>query len=154
STGNVFQSIDLPGLFDRAFRVWDSNLYVQDDFKVSSRLTLNLGFRFERLGNLSDALGRNSDIDYTLLNQNPPASGTLQGFTVPANYNGPLPNGVTKLDTETGLRISGQNTWNPRVGLAWRLAGTERVVLRGGYGTYHQRTTGQPFIQLLTAPPF
>jgi hypothetical protein len=28
------------------------------------------------------------------------------------------------------------------------------LVLRGGYGVYHQRTTGQPFIQLLTAPPF
>ena len=28
------------------------------------------------------------------------------------------------------------------------------MVVRGGYGVYHQRTTGQPFIQLLTAPPF
>lgn len=152
--GNIFETIDLPGLFDRSFRVWDSNLFVQDDFKVSPRLTLNLGFRYERLGNLSDALGRNSDFDYTLANTNPPASGTFQGFTVPSNYKGPLPSGVTKLDTETGLRIAGQNTWDPRVGFAWQVPGSERFVLRGGYGIYHQRTTGQPFIQLLTAPPF
>jgi hypothetical protein len=154
SAGNVFQSVDLPGMFDRAFRVWDSNLYVQDDFKVSGRLTLNVGFRFERLGNLSDALGRNSDFDYSLANPNPPAGGTLQGFTVPSNYTGTVPTGVTKVGSETGLRISGQNTWNPRVGFAWRVPGTERIVLRGGYGMYHQRSTGQPFIQLLTAPPF
>ena len=154
SNGNVFQSIDLPGLFDRAFRVWDSNLFVQDDFKVSRRLTLNLGFRYERLGNLSDALGRNGDFDYTMANQNPPSTGTLQGFTVPSNYTGPLPSGVTRLSTETGQRVSGQNTWNPKLGFAWQLPHTERFVLRGGYGVYHQRTTGQPFIQLLTAPPF
>ncbi|MCU1273095.1 MAG: hypothetical protein JWO48_526, partial [Bryobacterales bacterium] len=82
--GNVFQSIDLPGLFDRSFRVWDSNLYVHDDFKVSRRLTVNIGLRYERLGNLSDALGRNGNFDYTLANPNPPAAGTLQGYTVPS----------------------------------------------------------------------
>jgi hypothetical protein len=154
SNGNVFESVDLPGQFDRAFRVWDSNLFIQDDFKVSRRLTLNIGFRYERLGNLSDALGRNGDFDYTLANPNPPATGTLQGFTVPSNYTGPLPSGVTKLSSDTGQRVTGQNTWNPKFGFAWQLPHTERMVLRGGYGLYHQRTTGQPFIQLLTAPPF
>jgi hypothetical protein len=152
--GNVFETVDLPGLFDRAFRVWDSNLYVQDDIKVSRRLTVNIGLRYERLGNLSDALGRNGDFDYTLANQNPPATGTLAGFTVPSNYTGPLPAGVTKVKTESGLRDYGLNTWNPKLGFAWQLPHTERFVLRGGYGMFHQRTTGQPFIQLLTAPPF
>jgi outer membrane receptor protein involved in Fe transport len=152
--GNVFQTIDLPGLFDRAFRVWDSNLFVQDDFKVSRRLTVNLGFRYERFGNLADDLGRNGDFDYTLANKNPPAAGTLEGYTVPSNYTGPIPAGVAKLSTDTGLRITGQNTWNPRIGFAWQLPRTDRMVLRGGYGVYHQRTTGQPFIQLLTNPPF
>ena len=152
--GNVFQTIDLPGLFDRAFRVWDSSLYVQDDYKVSRRLTVNIGLRFERLGNISDALGRNGDFDYTLADKNPPAAGTLAGYTVPSNFKGTIPAGVTQVGSDTGLRVSGQNTWNPRLGFAWQLPRTERVVLRGGYGMYHQRTTGQPFIQLLTAPPF
>jgi len=152
--GNVFETVDLPGLFDRSFRVWDSNVFVQDDFKVSSRLTVNIGLRYERLGNLSDNNGRNSDFDYTLANPNPPATGTLQGFTVPSNYTGTIPAGVTKVDSETGLRVSGKNTWDPRVGFAWQLPHTDRMVLRGGYGIAHQRTTGQPFIQLLTAPPF
>ncbi len=152
--GNVFQSIDLPGQFDRAFRIWDSDLFLQDDFKISRRLTLNIGLRYERLGNIADAQGHNGNFDYTLANRNPPAAGTLEGFTVPSNYTGPVPSGVTKLDTDTGVRITGQNTWDPRFGFAWQVPGADRVVVRGGYGMYHQRTTGQPFIQLLTAPPF
>jgi hypothetical protein len=152
--GNVFQSIDLPGQFDRAFRVWDSGLFIQDDFKVSRRLTVNIGLRYERLGNIADALGRNGDFDYTKANRNPPAAGTLEGYTVPSNFKGTVPTGVTQVGTDTGLRIAGQNTWDPRIGFAWQAPHTNRVVVRGGYGLYHQRTTGQPFIQLLTSPPF
>ncbi len=147
-------SIDMPGLFDRAFRTWDGNLYVQDDIKLTSRFTANLGFRYERIGAISDALGRNSNLDPTLLNKNPPATGTLQGYVVPSNYTGPLPAGVTKLNNNLGYSGTGQNTINPRIGFAWQLPRTDRFVLRGGYGVYHDQSTGQPFIQLLTNAPF
>ncbi len=152
--GNVYASIDVPGIFDRAFRTWDGDLYVQDDIKVTPRFTANLGFRYERIGDISDALGRNANIDPALLNPNPPASGTLQGYVVPSNYTGPLPAGVTKLNNNLGYSGAGQNTINPRVGFAWELPGMDRFVLRGGYGVYHDQSTGQPFIQLLTDAPF
>jgi Carboxypeptidase regulatory-like domain len=152
--GNVYESVDLPGIFDRAFRTWGGDVYFQDDFKVSRRFTANLGFRFERFGNISDALGRNGNIDPDLINTNPPATGTLQGYVVPSNYTGPLPTGVTKLSNNLGYSGAGQNTLNPRVGFAWELPGTDRFVLRGGYGVYHDQTTGQPFIQMLTNAPF
>jgi Carboxypeptidase regulatory-like domain/TonB-dependent Receptor Plug Domain len=152
--GNVYLSIDLAGLFDRAFRIWNGNLYFQDDIKVTRRLTLNVGLRYERLGDISDGLGRNGDFNYNLANPNPPATGSLAGYVVPSNYTGPLPAGVTKLDNNLGYNGKGQNTWNPRIGFAWQLPRTDRIVLRGGYGMYHDRTTGQPFFQLLTVPPF
>lgn len=152
--GNVYASVDLPGLFDRGFRVWDGNFFIQDDIKVSRRLTVNIGLRYDRLGDISDVLGRNGNFNYFLANPNPPASGTLQGFVVPSNYTGTVPAGVTKLDNNLGYNGTGQNTWNPRAGFAYMLPGTDRFVLRGGYGIYHERTTGQPFIQLLTNPPF
>lgn len=152
--GNVYESVDVPGIFDRAFRTWNGNAWVQDDIKVTRRFTANIGLRFERIGDISDAMGRNGNIDPALLNTSPPAGGTLQGYVVPSNYTGTVPAGVTKLSNNLGYSGAGQNTWNPRIGFAWELPGTDRFVLRAGYGIYHDTTTGQPFIQLLTDPPF
>jgi hypothetical protein len=119
ASSNIFFSTDLPGLFGRAYRVWEAHWYVQDDFKVSPRLTLNLGFRFDRLGHISDSLGRNGSLDPGLLDSNPPASGTLAGFVVPSNYSGDvIPPGVTRSDNEFAVKGKGQDTWNPRMGLA------------------------------------
>jgi hypothetical protein len=151
---NVFLTLDLPGLFDRAFRTWEYNGYAQDDIRLTSRLTLNLGLRFEHLGNLGDELRRNASFDPARANPNPPASGSLDGFIVSDNYHGPLPAGVTRLDNDLAFRGDGQNTWNPRIGFAWQIPPSRRLVLRGGYGVYHQRLTGQPLIQLLLNQPF
>src|SRR5581483_7837010 len=150
---NVLATIDVPGLFDRKYRTWDYDLYAQDDLKLTSRLTFNLGLRFEHLGDLGDELGRNSSFDIHSADPNPPASGTLQGFLVSDNYPGTLPSGVSRLDNNLGIHGDGQNTWNPRIGFAWQLPG-QRMVLRGGYGIYHQRVTGQPLFQLLLNQPF
>ena len=155
ATSNVIGSLDLPGFFDRGWRVWETNGYVQDDFKLTSRLTLNLGFRYDRIGDIADADGRNASFDVRLANPNPPATGTLAGYLVSSNYSGgAIPAGVTKVGNEFGGYGNKQNTWNPRLGFAWRLPHTERFVLRGGYGIYHSRYTGQPFLQLLTGAPF
>lgn len=152
---NLFGSIDLPGVFDRAYRVWEANGYAQDDIKLTHRLTVNVGLRYDRLGDLADTKGRNSSFDASLADKNPPIGGTLAGTTLPSNYSGgAIPAGATQLNNAFGMDGDGQNTWNPRVGFAWRIPHSERFVLRGGYGVYHSRYTGQPFIQLLTAPPF
>jgi hypothetical protein len=148
-------SIDVPGVFGREWRVWDGNAFLQDDYQIARRLTLNLGFRYERQGQLGDNLGRASTFDPTLAIPVPPATGSLQGFIVGSNYSGPpLPAGVIKANTNTALDNDGQNGLEPRVGFAWQLPGISRAVLRGGYGIFFTRTTGEPFIQLLGAPPW
>jgi len=151
---NVLASVDLPGLFDRAWRVWDADLFAQDDLKLTRRLTVNLGFRYERLGGVGDELGRNSTFDFSKANPNPPVTGSLAGFVVPSNFRGAVPSGVTQIGNNLGINGNGQNTINPRVGFAWQLPYTQRFVLRGGYGVYHSRVTGQPTFQLLTNQPF
>src|SRR5207302_9698383 len=79
----------------------------------------------------------------------------LQGFIVASNFSGgAIPAGVIKAGTNTATNNDGQNGWEPRVGFAWQLPGTNRLVLRGGYGLFYTRTTGEPFIQLLGAPPW
>src|SRR5262249_47702313 len=149
---NVIASIDLPGLLDRDWRLNDANAYIQDDIKLTPSFTLNLGVRFERLANLADKLGRNSGFDITQANPNPPAGGTIQGFVVSKNFQGTVPPGVIQLDNRFGIRGDHQNNVGPRIGFAWRPL--HRIVLRGGYGVYYSRATGQPFIQLATSPPF
>jgi Carboxypeptidase regulatory-like domain len=156
---NIFQSQDIPGLFDRMWRINDGNLYVQDDIKLASSFTLNFGVRYERLGQMGDKLGRNGGFDPALANLNPPAGGTLEGFVVSKNFQGTIPAGVTQLDNTFGVRGEHMNNIGPRIGFAWRLPRTvlpftERMALRGGYGIYYSRSTGQPFIQLIASPPF
>ncbi len=151
---NIFLSEDNPGIFDRAYRVWESNAYAQDDFQVTQGLTLNLGFRYDRLGCISDALGRNSTVELSLLDPNPPAGGTIQGTVVPSNYTGPVPPGVTRAKNGCAMDGDGQNTLNPRTGFAWQPQHTTRLVVRGGYGIYHSRYVGQTAVQLLGNSPF
>jgi len=149
-----YETADLPGLTARSWRTWTIAGFVQDDVKLTKRLTVDLGFRYERLGDPADVLGRNSTIDLSLLNPNPPSTGTLAGFVVSSNYPGTPPPGVISSGNEFGIRGDGQNTFDPRVGFAWALPGSDRVVLRGGYGVYRQTITGQPFFQELTDQPF
>ncbi|MGH9907106.1 MAG: carboxypeptidase regulatory-like domain-containing protein [Pyrinomonadaceae bacterium] len=156
---NIFQAVDAPGDLDRSWRIWDGNAYIQDDIKLTSSLTVNLGLRYERIGHLADTGGRNGGFDIALANPNPPAGGSLAGFLVSENFPGTIPAGVTKLDNRFGVRGEGQNNFGPRVGFAWKLPNsflpfTERMVLRGGYGIYQSRATGQPFIQLALGQPF
>jgi carboxypeptidase family protein len=156
---NVFLSLDIPGSLDRAWRLTDGNAYLQDDIKLTKSFTLNLGVRYERLANLGDQLGRNSGFDIALADRNPPAAGTIAGYVVSKNLPGDVPAGVTQLDNTYGIRGEHEHNFGPRIGFAWRLPDsvlplTERMVLRGGYGIYYSRATGQPFIQLAAAPPF
>jgi hypothetical protein len=157
--GNIFLTLDLPGDLDRSWHVFDGNGYIQDDFKVTSSLTLNLGLRYERFGHLADTGGRNSGFDISLANPNPSAGGTLAGFEVSNNYRATIPTGVTQLDNRLGINGDGQDNFGPRVGFAWKLPHTflpftDRMVLRGGYGMYQTRATGQAFLQLATGQPF
>src|SRR5882762_4218750 len=56
--------------------------------------------------------------------------------------------GVLRAHSEFGNAGEGQNTFAPRFGFAWQfLPNTSRFVLRGGYGTYYSRPTGQAFYQ-------
>lgn len=151
---NVLGSVDLPGELGRHFRALDWNAYLQDDIHVTSRFTLNAGFRFERLGDVGEMGGRNSNFNFALANPNPGPAGSLQGFVVANNFPGTVPPGVTKLGNNLAMNGVGQNTINPRVGFAWQLPRSDRVVLRAGYGVYHQRYSGQPIVQTLTNQPW
>jgi carboxypeptidase family protein/TonB-dependent receptor-like protein len=152
---NVFASFDDFGLTDREFRVWEGAAFVQDDYRLRKSFTLNLGLRYERLGQFADQLGRNGSFDISRADPNPPPSGSTAGYVVASNFPGVVPLGVSRANNTYGNDGEGQNTLAPRLGFAWQfLPGSSRLVLRGGYGTYYSRPTGQAFYQNVFGAPF
>ncbi len=123
---------------------------MQDDFKIRSDLTLNLGLRWEYDGLNYDKYGQNTNVWPNLINTVPipgstPATGTLAGFVVPSNYNpalyapptvGGLFQNNKKIPTENSPSLK---NFAPRVGFAWKPLSTDRFVVRGGGGYFYDR---------------
>jgi hypothetical protein len=137
--------------------------FVQDDIKVSPKLTLNLGLRWEYNGLEYDALGNAFEPWVSLMAANPipPATGTFAGYTVASNYasnpnNPPLPSGILVRSVKTLSQDNAPlNNFAPRIGFAWQPFGTNRkVVVRGGAGKFYNLIHGNVF-QIITnsGPP-
>jgi hypothetical protein len=152
---NVFASFDDFGLTQRQYRVWEGAGFLQDDYRIRQSLMLNIGLRYDRLGQFGDTLGRNSSFNINYADANPPASGSVAGYTVASNFPGVPPAGVIRARNTFGNDGAGQNVIAPRIGFAWQiLPTTSRTVLRGGYGSYYSRPTGQAFYQNVFGAPF
>lgn len=152
---NIYQSSDLPGLTDRAIRMTNAAAYVQDDIKVTTKVTVNLGLRYERISQAGDKGGRIAGFNTALADPNPPASGSIDGYIVASNFVGSVPAGVTRASNEFATEGLGQNAIEPRIGFAWQVfGGRHTVALRGGYGMYESPLVGQQFSQNWFLPPF
>ena len=152
---NVYESIDDYGLLNREYRSWEGSAYAQDNYQLSHSLMLSFGLRYERLGQFGDQLGRNSSFDMSKADPNPPPQGSTAGYIVASNFSGATPPGVIRADNTFANNAEGQNTLAPRIGFAWQPSpNTSQLVLRGGYGMYYSRPTGQTFFQSVFGAPF
>jgi hypothetical protein len=152
---NVYASVDDFGLLNREYRAWEASIYGQDNYRITEALTFILGLRYERLGQFSDRLGRNSSFDVSKADPNPPAQGSTAGYIVASNFEGVIPPGVVRADNEFANNANGQDTLAPRIGFAWQLLpNVSQLLLRAGYGMYYSRPTGQAFFQSVFAAPF
>jgi hypothetical protein len=152
---NIYESFEGLGDHARDWRYKDADGFVEDNFSLTKRFTLNLGFRYEHIGALGEARGMAGNVVVSALNPNPPASGSDAGYLVASNYHGPaIPSGVIQGKNTFGINGDGQNTWNPRFGFAYMLPGTDRLVFRGGIGVYHTTPEGQLTLQLSAEQPF
>ena len=150
---NVFSATGSSGIFRKDERYTDFAGFAQDDFKLTPRLTLNMGLRYEIFGAPSDIQGKLPTFDPSIASPSVPASGSLSGFILPANYKGPLPEGVVK-SSHSGLWATNYHDLSPRFGFAARLFNHPLLVLRGGYGVYYDRMSGDLAEQTVGQPPF
>ncbi|MDQ2843704.1 MAG: carboxypeptidase-like regulatory domain-containing protein, partial [Acidobacteriota bacterium] len=107
--------------------------FVEDDWRIASSLTLNLGLAWDMTTPTTEQHGR-------LANYN-----TSTGVIEVANQNGVSSSANVHMDW-TALE--------PRVGAAWKVLGSEKTVLRGGYSLYHDSSWSQGAPGLWQNPPF
>lgn len=129
-------------------------VYVQDDWKVTSRLTLNYGLRWEYHPMFDDRLinGTNFLLDYTSV-----VNGVrVNGASVISNQaafailnpdyqasTAPVPIiTAAQAHIPESLRFSQKTDFAPRVGFAWRPFADGKTVIRGGYGRFIQGSLG------------
>ncbi len=114
--------------------------YVNDDWRVNGRVTLQLGLRYELLWPFIEESGHLVNLDVTPAFT--AAAPVLADTTGP--YNGYFPAALLNTD---------RNNLAPRVGVAWRIG--RGTILRGGFGTsYNNGTYSAIARQLAAQPPF
>jgi len=139
---NISVSTAAPGIRIKSMSMWDRDAYIQDDWKFSPRLTMNLGLRWSGVGMPTDEYGTNVNFDPTRANPNPPASGTFAGYVIPTNFRPAFPQDATQGNNTVGTNKEVLNLFSPRFGFAWKmLPNTNRFLLRGGYGLYFSNQT-------------
>ncbi len=131
--------------------------FAQDDWKVKPNLTLNLGLRWSWIR-------QPVDTEDVLTNFDPSAFDRSKAYQISSANVRVKGTG----DPLNGMIIAGQNspydrrvvespwaTFGPRVGFAWDVAGDGRTAVRGGYGTYFDRTlVGIALQNAFVNPPF
>jgi outer membrane receptor protein involved in Fe transport len=131
---NATENAESPGsLKDRTFNWYTVGVYAQDDWRVTSRLTLNLGLRYEFNTTPREHAGLESSV--VNLYTDPNAVPTI----------GPIINNPSK------------KNFSPRVGFAWDVAGNGKTAVHGAFGLYYDIAAGlgqSVFSQTNGDPPF
>jgi hypothetical protein len=134
--GNPSGYFQQVGNFTRHNFALDEFSFIQDDFRLTSTITLNLGFRLESSGGVSEGANLISNLD-------------------PNNH---TPIGKLGTGPLGGIDIGGDafhRNWNPapRLGIAWN-PGRGRFVFRGGYGIAYDFIYQNPISNVQFSAPF
>jgi hypothetical protein len=138
---------------------WQHEMYAQDDFKISPRVTLYAGVRWSFFGQPTETNGILSNFDPAVYNpaaapKIDPTNGTVVPGTTGWQTNGII---VAGSSSPFGSKIADDHYRNfaPRIGLAWDPFGTGKTSIRAGYGVFFDATLFGIYEQNIFAnPPF
>ena len=140
-------------------RANDFSSFFQDDWKVNSRLTLNLGLRYDYFGPTTETDGHFVGFDPSKATTTPlpavPGCLATCGVAVTGGFvqagNGNLP-GYPKVSD--GLVDPNYKNFGPRIGFAYQATDNGKVVVRGGYGIFFDRPNMRLFNSQLFNMPY
>ena len=138
--GTVHLPVNQPD-FTRSNRYNEWAVYVNDSFRWSPRLVLNLGLRYEYYG-VQHNKNRNLDSNFYF----------GPGNTIQER----IKNGSAQLASNSpvgGLWGKDKNNFAPRVGFAYDLFGDGKTSIRAGYGIAYERNFGNVTFNLIQNPP-
>jgi Carboxypeptidase regulatory-like domain/TonB dependent receptor len=121
----------------RHYTYHDWNWFVQDDWKLSPKLTLNLGLRWDRYGAPSE--------DHGIL---------AQAINTGCNILDPTCIGSIRVGPVSRMWPTQNHDFAPRIGFAWDPRGNGRMAIRGGYGIYYDRIFDNIWSNGAWNPPF
>jgi hypothetical protein len=130
------------------------SVYLNDNWKVSPRLSLQIGLRYDALPHTWERNNDLANFDPRTYISTPPTwlatnaiDPTSLGVSSPTGFGGasyylngmviPGTNGVPH-----GVVTNDYNTWQPRLGFSYDLTGAGKTILRGGFGTFYERLQG------------
>jgi hypothetical protein len=127
---------------DLYFRSSYFDAYVNDDWRLSTKLTINGGFRWDYATPISELFNRMVNLDvapgFVAIAQ------VLPGQSGP--YSGSVPSTLVRPD---------RNNFSPRFGFAYRPGGKRNIVIRGGYGIYYNSAVYNTIANnMAQQPPF
>lgn len=156
--GQALVSVFGSGDGNRSLRAHDYNFFVQDDWKLSKKLTLNLGVRYELDLPPYDTRGRLATFDPTLYKARPLSSTLATGLLAPIAGFVEAGNAVKDSPDipNVGKRVLNSidpNNIAPRIGFAYTPFDSGKLAIRGGYGIFYSRTSFQYITLNVIAPP-
>jgi hypothetical protein len=118
-------------------------LYAQDDLKVTSRLTLNLGIRYDLMLPWQEAGLQSSTVTFNTSFQ------STRFPTAPPGYGFPGEPGIAD-----GLTFADKTDFAPRLGFAYDVFGDGKSAVRGGYGIFYNAPGAITLANSIEPPPF
>jgi len=116
--------------------------FVQDDFRVSNNLTLNLGVAWALVTPITEAQNRQANFDWT-----------TKQYLVAGNIPFTGCTNCVRSNAAVGVTMD-KTAFEPRIGLAWKPLGLQNTVVRAGYSIYHDSGWSQGAQGLWQNPPY
>jgi len=115
--------------------------FLQDEWRVTKRLTLDLGIRYEYNSPKADTKGRSFSVIPGL--QSKVFTGAPGGMVFPGDAGAPV-----------GVNVPVRTNWAPRLGFAWDPRGNAKTSIRGGFGMFYDILKAEDNLQFNGQPPF